>query len=55
MELKLTYDILGTRLRAIGGAEVTYRRLGSRPRTNVLALETYDLVKHRCSCTAHDP
>ena len=22
---------------------------------NVLALETYGLVKHRCSCTAHDP
>ena len=22
---------------------------------NVLALETYGLVKHRCSCIAHDP
>ena len=22
---------------------------------NVLALEAYGLVKHRCSCTAHDP
>jgi hypothetical protein len=26
MELQLTYDMLGTRLRAIGGVEVTYRR-----------------------------
>ena len=25
------------------------------PRTNVLALETYGLVKQRCSCTARDP
>jgi hypothetical protein len=33
MELQLTYDMLGTRLRAIGGVEVTYRRMGSRPRT----------------------
>ena len=25
------------------------------PRTNVLALETYGLVKQRCSWTARDP
>ena len=29
------------------------RELGLEP--NVLALETYGLVKHRCSCIAHDP
>ena len=29
---------------------------GATPRlANVLALETYGLVKHRCSCTPRDP
>jgi hypothetical protein len=32
MDINLTYDRLG-RLRAIGGAQLTYGRMGSRPRT----------------------
>lgn len=33
MDIELTYDMVGTRLRGIGDATITYDRLGSRPRT----------------------
>ena len=44
-------QILPYRLPVILGNDVA----GVVVRANVLALETYGLVKHRCSCTARDP
>lgn len=31
MDIELTYDVAGTRLRGIGGVEISYDRLGTRP------------------------